>query len=191
MARRGIDENTRTGGAYANLEASGDTSATTFSTWTVFQQSLEGMWNRQFQYKSSPTVGGAGVASGAPQMDLTYCDTQVTVTCRQQFVDAAYASGYAQNQGISYDSDSSVGGYGLSGIFTTSALGETRKLKVSTDEEFTYSYTFNTNTSVLPGAYDAGGTLDTSGQFNGDFYTNVVIPASQKCPYFKPSLVDI
>jgi hypothetical protein len=191
MARRGIDENTRTGGAYANLQASGDTSSTTFGTWTVFQQSIDGAWRRDFQYKPNATVGVGGVVSGAPQMDLNWCDTQVTVTCKQQFVDAAYASGYAQNQSITYDSDSTVGGYGLSGIFTTSTVGETRKVKVNTDEEFTYSYTFNTKTCLLPGAYTATDSLDTSAQFNGDFYTNVLIPASQQCPYFKPSLVDI
>jgi hypothetical protein len=191
MARRAMASNPRVGGGYSTLSASGDTSATTFGTWTVFQQSIDGMWNRQFQYKSTPTVGSAGVVSGAPQIDLTYCDTQVTVTCKQQFVDASYASGFAQNQAITYDSDSSLGGYGLSGIFTTSSVGETRKVKVNTDEEFTHSYTFNTNACLLPGAYNGGGTLDTSGQFNGDFYTNVIIPASQQSPYFKPSLVDI
>jgi hypothetical protein len=191
MARRGLDENARTGGGYANLQASGDTSSTTFGTWTVFQQSIDGLWNRNFQYTNNPTVAVDGVVSGAPRIDLTYCDTKVTVTCKQQFVDASYASGFAQNQSITYNSDSTLGGYGLSGIFTTSAIGETRKVKANTDEEFTYSYTFNTNTCTLPGAYDGTGNLDTSAQFNGDFYTNVLIPASQQCPYFKPSLVDI
>ena len=197
MARRGLDENTRTGGAYSSLQTSGDTSSTTFGTWTVFQQSLDGVWRRNFQYKPTPTVGVAGVVSGAPQIDMNWCDTQVTVTCKQQFVDAAYASGFAQNQAITYDSDSSLGGYGLSGIFTTSSVGETRKVKVSTDSEFTYSYTFSVNASLLPGAYYVGvasdptASLDTSAQFNGDFYTNVIIPASQQCPYFKPSLIDI
>ena len=128
---------------------------------------------------------------------MSYCDTTVTVTCKQQFIDAAYASGYAQNQQIIYNSDSEVGGYGLSGIFTTSALGETRKLKAPTDEEFTYSYTFNTNAGLVPGPYVPGTpgspqtSFDTSAQFNGDFYTKVLIPASKQCDKFKPSLVDI
>ena len=173
-----------------NLQASGDTSATEFATWTVFTQSMQGMWMRKYVYNTSPTYS-AGVASGAPTMAYSYLDTNCTVTTRREFVDAAYASGYAQNLGIAYISDSTVGGFGGSGIFYSSSIGITRKEKVATDVESYCTTTFDTDAGEYPGQYLPNQSLDTSATFPGTFFSDVIMPAARHCPELRVSLINV
>ena len=78
----------------SSLQASGDTSATEFAKWTVFTQSIEGMWTRKFVFNTGPTIGAGGVPSGAPTVAYSYLDTNCTVTTKREFINAAYASGF-------------------------------------------------------------------------------------------------
>mgnify|MGYP006404113127 FL=1 len=74
MARYDASVGTRISNNPTALQTSGDTSSTTFTTWTVFTQTIDGMWKRVFQYGSTPSVAAAGVVSGAPLIDLSYAD---------------------------------------------------------------------------------------------------------------------
>lgn len=189
MARYDASVGTRISNNPTALQTSGDTSSTEFTSWTVFTQTIDGMWKRVFQYGSTPSVAAAGVVSGAPLIDLSYVDVNCTVTTKQQFIDASYASGLSQNLNLEYTSDSTIGGYGLSGTFSTTKMGLLRKIKTTTDLEHTCTNTFNVVAGKQPGAYDT--TYDGSGVWKGDFYTNVLIPASQQCTTFIPTLVDM
>ena len=175
----------------ANLDASGDTSATLFTKWTVFTQSIDGMWNRKFVFNPGPTIGVNGVASGAPTMSYSYLDTACTVTTKREFINASYASGFGQNTGLAYVSDSTVGGFGLSGMFYTSALGTLRKQWVSTDEEHYCTKHVNLVVGRVPNAYLNNTSFDNSASLPGIFFTDILMPVSQECPEFRVSLVTI
>jgi len=175
----------------SNLQTSGDTSATEFTKWTVFTQSIEGMWTRRFVYNTAPTVGGDGVPSGAPTVAYSYLDTNCTVTTKREFVNASYASGFGQNTAIAYVSDSTVGGFGLSGMFYTSALGTLRKKWVATDEEHLCRTDFNMVVGKYPNAYVNNSNFDTSSSVPGVFFSDIIVPAAQQCPEFRVSLVTI
>ena len=174
-----------------NLQASGDTSATEFTKWTVFTQSIEGMWTRKFVFSPTPTIGAGGVPSGAPTVAYSYLGTQCTVTTKREFVNAAYASGFGQNTAIAYVSDSTVGGFGLSGMFYTSAIGTLRKKWVATDKEHHCVRTLNTNVGLSPNAYEPNSNFDTSSTVPGIFFSDIINPAAQVCPEFRVSLVTI
>ena len=189
MAKYGFEN--IVGGNPGSLQVSGDTSGTSFQTWTVFTQSIEGMWQRKFVFNTSPTIGVGGVVSGAPTVAYSYLDTNCTVTTKREFVDAAYASGFAQNAGISYVSDSTTGGFGLSGMFYTSSIGMLRKIKVATDEEKACKQDFNTIMGRLPNNYDINSTFDTSSTAPGVFFTEVLMPAAEACTDFRVSLVTM
>jgi len=175
----------------SSLQVSGDTSATVFTRWTVFTQSIEGMWTRKFVFNANPTIGVGGVPSGGPTVAYSYLDTNCTVTTKREFIDAAYASGFGQNTAIATVSDSLVGGFGLSGIFYTSALGTLRKQWVATDEEHLCRTDFNVVVGKYPNAYDNNSNFDTSSSMPGIFFSDIIIPAAQQCPEFRASLVTI
>jgi len=174
-----------------NLQASGDTSATEFTKWTVFTQSIEGMWTRKFVYNTAPTLGTGGVPSGAPTVAYSYLDTNCTVTTKREFVNASYASGFGQNTAIAYVSDSTVGGFGLSGMFYTSALGTLRKRWVATDSESYCTTDFNAVVGKYPNAYANNSNFDTSSSVPGVFFSDIIMPAANICPEFRVSLVTI
>jgi len=173
-----------------NLQGSGGVSGTGFENWTVFTQSIEGMWTRKYVFNTTPTYVD-GVPSGSPTMSYSYLDVNCTVTTRQELISASYASGFAQNLGLGYKTDSTVGGWGMSGLFFTSALGMTRNLTIAGDEATYCTQNFNTLASRSPGIYVANGNFDTSGNFGGTFFTDVIMPASNQCDDFKVSLVVV
>ena len=192
MAKTENQFSTRVGGDNTqNLQPSGDTSGTTFTKWTVFTQSIEGMWTRRFVYNTTPTIGGDGVPSGAPTVAYSYLDTNCTVTTKREFVNAAYASGYGQNAGIRYVSDSTVGGFGLSGMFYCSSIGLLRKAWVATDTESYCVTDFNAVVAKFPNAYENNSNFDTSSSVPGIFFSDILMPAANACPEFRVSLVVV
>ena len=175
----------------SSLQASGDTSATEFAKWTVFTQSIEGMWTRKFVFNTGPTIGAGGVPSGAPTVAYSYLDTNCTVTTKREFINAAYASGFGQNAAVAYVSDSTVGGFGLSGMFYTSAIGTLRKKWVATDTESYCTTDFNAVVGKYPNAYVNNSNFDTSSSVPGVFFSDIIMPAAKICPEFRVSLVTV
>ena len=93
-----------------------------------------------------------------------------------------------QRQGLQLFSDSSTGGLGLSGTFTTSAVGYTRrKWVLNTDKESNCQQTSNVVVGKLPGAYNP--TYDTSATI-GSHVAQVLMACETQCPTFNQNLVD-
>ena len=147
------------------------------------------MWTRKFVYETVPSLGAAGVASACPQVSFTYLDVYADVKVEEQIVEASYASGYTIPQEVDYKSDSTIGGFGLSGTFFTTQVGLIRKIKALTDKEYNCQQRFNLEANKLPGKYDTA--YDTSASFNGIFLSDILMPAAKTCTNFKTSLVVV
>ena len=170
------------------LNASGDSSSCEFADWHVHTQVTNGMWRRVFVYDSTPSIGAGGVASGCPAVLYSYVDVNSSVQVTEEKEIASYCSGLYQNQALTLFSDSAVGGLGLSGVFTTSAVGYARrKWILNTDVESNCQQTSNVTIGKLPGEYNA--TYDTSATV-GSHIAQVLMSCETQCPTFNQNLVD-
>ena len=152
-----------TGAGTSNLNVSGDTSTCDFAEWHTHTQVINGMYQRKFVYDSTPVPGVGNVVSACPSLSFTYVDCNYSVQVVEEKEIASYCSGLYQPQLLIHYSDSTTGGLGLSGTFTTSATGYTRRKWVITkDTEANCMQSGNCQIGKLPGAYNP--TYDTSGE---------------------------
>ena len=169
------------------LNTSGDTSSCDFADWHTHTQVGNGMWKRVFVYDTAPTLSN-GIASGCPQVLYSYVDVNFSVQVVEELEKASYCSGLYQRQGLQLFSDSAVGGLGLSGTFTTSAIGYTRrKWVINSDTESNCQQTSNVVIGKLPGEYNP--TYDTSATI-GSHIAQVLMACETQCPTFNQNLVD-
>jgi len=169
------------------LNTSGDSSSCEFADWHIHTQVVNGMWKRVFVYDTSPTLSN-GVASGCPEVLYSYVDVNFSVQVTEEKERASYCSGLYQKQALTLFSDSAAGGLGLSGAFTTSATGYTRrKWVVNTDAESNCQRTSNVTIGKLPGPYNA--TYDTKATV-GSHIAQILMACETQCPTFSQNLVD-
>ena len=172
------------------LNASGDTSACEFADWFVHTQVINGMYTRVFVYDNTPTMSN-GVASGCPQVSYSYLDVNYTVQVAEEKERASYCSGLYSPQQIEYFSDSDVGGFGMSGAFTTSSTGYMRRKwvqsGVNADSESLCNITSNCTIGKLPGEYNS--TYDTSATA-GSHIAQLLMNCEQSCATFNQNLVE-
>jgi hypothetical protein len=115
-------------------------------------------------------------------------DCNFAVQVVEELEKASYCSGLYQRQGLQLFSDSTVGGLGLSGTFTTSAIGYARrKWVLATDVESNCQKTSNVTIGKLPGVYNT--TYDTSATV-GSHIAQVLMACETQCPTFNQNLVD-
>ena len=175
------------GGVNTNLNASGDTSSCDFADWHTHTQVINGMFKRVWVYDTTPTLSVQGTASSCPSVGYNYIDCNYTVQVAEELEKASYCSGLYTTQGIQFFSDSVSGGFGVSGTFTTSAVGYTRrKWLVGTDEETLCNKTANCVIGKLPGEYNP--TFDTSATI-GSHVAQILMHCEQSCPTFNQNLV--
>jgi hypothetical protein len=168
------------------LNSSGDTSGCEFADWFTHTQVINGMYKRVFVFDANPTLAG-GVASGSPAMSFNYLDINYTVQVAHEKETASYCSGQYLPQQLKVYSDSTTGGLGISGTFTTSAVGYTRRKWVSgVDVEGICTQNANYSLAKLPGVYNS--SFDTSATI-GSHVADLLMDCEQKCPTFIPSLV--
>ena len=169
------------------LNASGDSSSCEFADWHVHTQVINGMYQRVFVYDNAPTLSN-GVASGAPQVLYSYIDCNFSVQVTEEKELASYCSGLYVKQGLVTMSDSTVGGLGLSGVITTSAVGYTRrKWVLNTDVESNCQQTANVVIGKIPGVYNSA--YDTSATV-GSHIAQVLMACETQCTKFNQNLVD-
>ena len=172
------------------LNASGDSSACDFGTWHTHVQVLNGMYNRKWVYESMPQ----GVpASSAPNVSYNYIDINYTVQVIEDKELASYCSGLYQPQQLAIYSDSTAGGLGLSGTFTTSAVGYTRRTWIEDtttvlgDSEYNCQSTTNGIIGRQPGPYNSA--FDTSASL-ASHIADVLNQAHSTCDRFNPNQVE-
>jgi len=169
------------------LNSSGDTSSCDFADWFTHTQVINGMYKRIFIFDGNPTLGAGGVASGCPSISFNYLDLNYTVQVAHEKETASYCSGQYLPQQLKVYSDSTTGGLGLSGTFTTSAVGYTRRKWVSgVDVEGICTQNANYSLARLPGVYNLD--FDTSATI-GSHVADLLMDCEQRCPTFIPSLV--
>lgn len=172
------------------LQASGNVSGTTYGTWLTHTQVIGGTWIRKWVYSQQPSVGGGGSVSACPELAGSYVEITFNQSVNEIFETASYApSSNAIVHTLEYTSDSDTGGWGTSGSFWTTQQGLIRNIKAITDVEDVCSGQSVAISNQLPGVYD--NTLDTSANFNSDFFLGVVTAAMAQCPNFNPLLVSI
>jgi len=98
-----------------------------------------------------------------------------------------WANSIQEKQILSFTSDSSLSGYGLSGTFATVVAGLTRDLAKVGNADSNCNRTWNAKAGVQPGEYDA--TIDTYSNLAADFFSNVVLKTPTLCTRFIPDLV--
>jgi len=175
------------GSITTNLNASGDTSACEFDDWHTHNQVINGMYKRVFVYDTQPVPSTGGVVSGAPEVSYSYIDCNYSIQVAEEKEKASYCSGLYQTQGLSIFSDSTTGGLGLSGTFTTSAVGYARrKWVVGTDKESLCNKSSNSTLGKLPGEYNP--TYDTSANI-GSHIAELLMNCEQQCATFNQNLV--
>jgi len=100
---------------------------------------------------------------------------------------------YIIKHNVDYDSDSSAGGFGTSGIFYTSQAGVVLTLApsgtTSADVSGSCTKTFTLRTALQQGGYNE--SLDTSGSLGPYFTQDVVGAAKRLCRDFRVDLLDI
>ena len=170
-----------------NLNPSGDTSTCDFAEWHTHTQVINGMYQRKFVYDSTPVPGTGNVVSACPTLSFTYIDCNYSVQVAEEKEKASYCSGLYQPQQLVHFSDSPTGGLGLSGTFTTSKTGYTRRKWVeTTDAEKKCMQSSNCVLGKLPGEYNA--TYDTSGEL-GSHIAELLMHCEQSCNIFNQNLV--
>tara|TARA_R110000796_G_scaffold19028_1_gene57248 strand:- start:18 stop:596 length:579 start_codon:yes stop_codon:yes gene_type:complete len=181
------------GGSYAaastqvteQLQASGDSSACEFGTWHTHVQVLNGMYERKWVYEGMPQ---GTPASGPPSISYNYIDINYTVQVIEDKEFASYCSGLYQPQQLAVYSDSTQGGLGVSGTFTTSAVGYNRRTWVdATDTEYNCQSTTNGIIGRQPGPYNH--SFDTSASL-GSHIADILNQAHSTCDRFNPNLVE-
>jgi hypothetical protein len=176
------------GAPTTSLTTSANSSGTAYAKFHNHTQGLQGMWKRVWVYDNNPT----GVPpSGCPVVLYTYLDINVKEVVIEEFESASYASGtFQQAQDIDYWSDSSLGGWGVSGQFWSAKNGIIRSLVSGTGyTEDTCETSWNVAAAKMPGDYDA--SYDTSANFNPQFFADVVSKAKQQCTRFNTGIVTI
>jgi len=181
------------GGSYAaaatqvteQLQASGDSSACEFGTWHTHVQVLNGMYERKWVYEGMPQ---GNPASGAPSVSYNYVDVNYTVQVIEDKELASYCSGLYQPQQLAVYSDSTLGGLGVSGTFTTSAVGYNRRAWIdATDTEYNCQSTTNGIIGRQPGPYNH--SFDTSASL-GSHIADILNQAHSTCDRFNQNLVE-
>ena len=181
------------GGSYDNvaasvtqsLNASGDTSACEFSTWHTHTQVINGMYQRRWVYEQMPQ---GSPPSGGPNVSYSYVDVNYSVQVVEDKEMASYCSGLYQPQQLVIYSDSTTGGLGVSGTFTTSAIGYARRAwNEGTDTEYNCQQNTNATLGKLPGAYNAA--FDTSATI-GSHVADLLNKCHTVCDRFNPNLVE-
>lgn len=162
------------------------TSDAGYLQWFTHYQVIWGMWKRVWQYDTALTVVG-GALSGPPSVSFTWCDLQ----CNSQVVEKVeymnWTSSLQQKQILSFTSDSSLSGYGLSGTFSTIVAGLTRDPAVVGDADSNCNRVWSVKAGMQPGEYDP--TIDTYSNLAADFFSNVVLTTPTLCVNFIPDLV--
>jgi hypothetical protein len=166
------------------LSTSGNVSGNEFIDVVFITQTLNGSWVRKWEYGSEPTG-----LSACPPIENTYCDIQATVTTVKEVRTIGVSGSVQQRQDVDYYSDSVSGGWGVSGGFWTSVAGITTRKALPTDTSAVCTVTYPAVANVTQGDYEQD--LDTSGNFNGEFLQNVILPAVRECPEFVSVIVDI
>ena len=167
------------------LNASGDSSACEFGTWHTHVQVLNGMYQRKWVYESMPQ---GNPASGAPLVSYNYVDINYTVQVIEDKEFASYCSGLYQPQQLAVYSDSTLGGLGSSGTFTTSAVGyERRAWQDATDTEYNCQQTANGTIAKQPGTYNT--VFDTSASL-ASHIADLLNQAHTQCDKFNPNIVE-
>jgi hypothetical protein len=167
------------------LNTSGDSSACEFGTWHTHVQVLNGMYQRKWVYESMPQ---GNPPSGAPAVSYNYVDINYTVQVVEDKEFASYCSGLYQPQQLAVYSDSTVGGLGLSGTFTTSAVGyERRAWQDATDTEYNCQQTTNGIIAKQPGSYNSN--FDTSATL-ASHVADLLNQAHTQCDRFNPNIVE-
>jgi hypothetical protein len=169
----------------AQLNASGDSNTCEFADWHTHVQILNGMYTRKWVYEAMPQ---GNPPSGAPNVSYNYIDINYTVQVIEDKERASYCSGLYQPQQLAVYSDSTQGGLGLSGTFTTSAVGyERRKWEDATDTEYNCQSTTNAIIGRQPGTYNT--TYDTSASL-ASHIADVLSQAHSTCDRFNPNIVE-
>ena len=167
------------------LNASGDSSGCEFADWHTHVQVLNGMYVRKWVYESMPQ---GNPPSGCPNISYNYIDVNYTVGVVERQEKASYCSGLYQPQQLAVYSDSTVGGLGLSGTFTASAVGYERRHWINaTDTESNCQQTTNGVIQKLPGAYNSN--FDTSASLASDI-AELLNQAHTSCDRFNPNIVE-
>mgnify|MGYP003653809207 CR=1 FL=1 len=173
------------------LNASGDASSCVFQDWFIHTQNIAGMWTRKWVFEPTPSHAGQGAPSGCPAISFSYVDVSFDVETTDMVQRASYCSGAASAMDIDYLSDSTVGGFGLSGNFWTKTQGTLRRAAVAGDPANNHTLrSGNTTTSRIPGIYTLNGDLDTSSSFNSNFL-KIAYTAQTLCDTFDTTLLKI
>lgn len=176
------------GAVTESLNASGDTSACEFADWHVHTQVLNGMYIRKWVFENNPQVGTGGAMSGAPVVSYNYIDISFNLQVTEEKERASYCSGLYQPQQLAIYSDSDDGGLGLSGTFTTSAVGYARrKWVVGEDTEYNCQQSVNGVIDRQPGVYNTA--FDTSASV-GSQVADLLMQCESVCPRFSQSQVE-
>jgi hypothetical protein len=173
-----------------NTTISYSTSSLSGEDYISHLQYLNGTWERKWVY--NPVAAGT---SGPPTVAYTYIQLYLSVGVVTTFLEDIELSGsgpYITRQNISYDSDSSSGGFGTSGIFYTTTAGNTFTLAPSgttsaIDDVCLKTYTLKT--AIQQGGYDE--SLDTSGSFGPFFMQDVLLQSKNLCRDFQIDLVEL
>tara|TARA_R110002126_G_scaffold76530_1_gene191175 strand:+ start:158 stop:739 length:582 start_codon:yes stop_codon:yes gene_type:complete len=170
--------------------------ASSVGDWYVHLQTVDIMYIRRNQYDSSTSS-----VNTSPVVTSNWLDMNATVQTQDEiYYDVAFSS-VNSSGGLVFEphvlqlqSNGSGGGFGDSGIVSTSAMGIVRRLARKdargTILDTTGICTENSTMVMdqMPGAYNS--TFDTSSTVNG-ILAQAMGQVSQSCPTFKATLVDL
>jgi len=164
------------------------TTALSGDDYHVHMQMCNGSWQRRWVFHP-PEFGSSACGSVA----YSYIEVYLNVATEDYTKEYPLSAGtYLQQQEITYTSNSASGGFGTSGTFSTPVAGFIRRLPSTLSANDPSGVSLKEKTLVVAkqvGAYDA--SLDTSATFAGNFYQDVLLPASRECVTFKPDLVNL
>tara|TARA_R110000751_G_scaffold300792_3_gene412722 strand:- start:339 stop:923 length:585 start_codon:yes stop_codon:yes gene_type:complete len=165
--------------------------------WYVHLQTVDIMYVRRNQYNgdTSSTLSAPAVTSNWMDMNATV-QTQDEIYYNVAFSSVGTSSGdLFQSHVLQLQGPSGIsGGFGESGVVSTSAMGIIRRLarKDAAGSILDTTGICTENVSMImdqmPGAYDS--TLDTSSTTNG-ILAQAMGQLAQSCPTFKATLVDL
>tara|TARA_Y100000310_G_scaffold234094_1_gene237029 strand:- start:848 stop:1450 length:603 start_codon:yes stop_codon:yes gene_type:complete len=159
----------------------------------LFTQSLDFNYNRIY-VRDTATQGPT-----APEVFYTYvqAEGQVVVDASWQFINVS--GGIQCTHKLTGRSDHASGGAGTMGGVYTDRMGLilTPSAYVSATDVsalFPIGYCaepFSFRASLIPSAYELGGTFDSSGDWHSEVRTRALTAAREACPMFRSWLVDI
>lgn len=170
--------------------------ASSVGDWYVHLQTVDIMYVRRNQYDSTTSS-----VTTTPAITSNWMDMNATVQTQDEiYYDTAFSS-VNSSGGLVFEphvlqlqSNSSSGGFGDSGIVSTSAMGIIRRLARKDDRgtilDTTGICTENVSLVMdqMPGAYNE--SFDTSSTVNG-ILAQAMGQVAQSCPTFKATLVDL